>query len=169
MSSNEVICITTTPEKVKLNDRIAIWIVGKVSTLTCAFAFAVLALIGLRDVRTVTTFIQWLSQTFIQLVMLSILSLAGDIAQKALDKVLVFIKQVLLELREMLVYVKELLVGMKEMLARMEEHEILMQAMLESLARIENRNSETLDKLETEVDEILIEEMEESERKIEPH
>jgi hypothetical protein len=62
-----------------MNDRIAMFIVKRVSTMWCAYFFAILAMIGLANVNSITAMVQWTSQTFIQLVMLSVLAVAGDL------------------------------------------------------------------------------------------
>lgn len=58
-----------------LNDRIAIALTKGVGSMTCAYIFAVLALLGLPGLLppVVAQWVQWISQTFIQLVMLSII------------------------------------------------------------------------------------------------
>jgi hypothetical protein len=59
------------------NDRIALLITRAVSTMACAYIFAVLAIIGFPGWgATPTQWVQWISQTFIQLVMLSILAVS---------------------------------------------------------------------------------------------
>jgi hypothetical protein len=59
------------------NDRIALVLTAAVGTMWCAYAFAVLALLAL---------IQWLSQTFIQLVMLSVIMVGQAILSRAADR-----------------------------------------------------------------------------------
>lgn len=58
----------------KFNDWIAIKLTSLVGSMICAYAFAVLAIIGFPyGSKTLSAYIQWVSQTFIQLVMLSVI------------------------------------------------------------------------------------------------
>ena len=59
-----------------------------VGTMWCAYAFAVLALVVLPDAihGGVLTLVQWVSQTFIQLVMLSVIMVGQNILGRASDK-----------------------------------------------------------------------------------
>jgi hypothetical protein len=59
-----------------------------VGTMWCAYAFAVLALIALPQAITGGTLsiIQWISQTFIQLVMLSVIMVGQNLLGAASDK-----------------------------------------------------------------------------------
>ncbi len=55
----------------------------------CAYAFAVLALLALPDAlasNSLLPLIQWLSQTFIQLVMLSVIMVGQNVQSRASDK-----------------------------------------------------------------------------------
>jgi uncharacterized membrane protein len=62
------------------NQRIAIWLTKSVGTMLCAYAFAVLAIIGFPGLQaTPTQYVQWLSQTFIQLVMLSVIMVGQSV------------------------------------------------------------------------------------------
>jgi hypothetical protein len=54
-------------------DRLAVWLTKAVGTMWCALAFALLALAGLPAALKAGSFVAWLSQTFIQLVMLSVI------------------------------------------------------------------------------------------------
>ncbi len=78
----------TADEHVGVNGRIALTLTTAVGTMWCAYAFAVLALVVLPDaIRGGTlTLIQWVSQTFIQLVMLSVIMVGQNILGKASDK-----------------------------------------------------------------------------------
>jgi hypothetical protein len=74
-----------------LNDRIASVITNGVSTMWCAYVFAILAIIGFPGLHaSPTQYVQWVSQTFIQLVMLSILAVSqgqiGDHQQLVADE-----------------------------------------------------------------------------------
>jgi hypothetical protein len=71
-----------------LNGRIALVITKGVGTMWCAYAFTVLALIALPPAISggILTTIQWLSQTFIQLVMLSVIMVGQNLLSAASDK-----------------------------------------------------------------------------------
>lgn len=70
------------------NARIALLLTRAVGTMWCAYAFAVLALLVLPDAIKggMLTLIQWVSQTFIQLVMLSVIMVGQNIMGRASDK-----------------------------------------------------------------------------------
>jgi hypothetical protein len=57
------------------NRRLALTLSGGVSTMECAYLFALLALLGFPGLHaTPQQLVQWFSQTFIQLVMLAVIS-----------------------------------------------------------------------------------------------
>ena len=70
------------------NGKIALLLTRAVGTMWCAYAFALLALLVLPDAIKggLLTLIQWVSQTFIQLVMLSVIMVGQNILGKASDK-----------------------------------------------------------------------------------
>lgn len=70
------------------NGRIALLLTKGVGTMWCAYAFAGLALIALPQAITGGTLalIQWVSQTFIQLVMLSVIMVGQNLLSAASDK-----------------------------------------------------------------------------------
>lgn len=74
--------------QVGVNGRIAIVLTTVVGTMWCAYAFAILALLVLPDAihGGLLTLIQWVSQTFIQLVMLSVIMVGQNILGQASDK-----------------------------------------------------------------------------------
>jgi hypothetical protein len=79
----------TADEHVGLNGRIALTLTTAVGTMWCAYAFAILALIALPDALRsggLLPLIQWLSQTFIQLVMLSVIMVGQNVQSRASDK-----------------------------------------------------------------------------------
>ena len=78
----------TTDEHVGFNGKVALALTTAVGTMWCAYAFAVLALIVLPDAVKggMLTTIQWISQTFIQLVMLSVIMVGQNILSRASDK-----------------------------------------------------------------------------------
>lgn len=70
------------------NDRVALAVTNGVSTMWCAYLFAVFACITLPDAIAggFKTFVPWLAQTFIQLVLLSIIMVGQKIqAQQTID------------------------------------------------------------------------------------
>ena len=79
----------TTDEHVGFNGKVALILTTTVGTMWCAYAFAVLALIALPSAikdGSLLAIIQWISQTFIQLVMLSVIMVGQNILGKASDK-----------------------------------------------------------------------------------
>ena len=78
----------TRDEHVGLNGRIALLITNGVGTMWCAYIFAIIALISLPDAingGTATT-ISWIAQTFLQLVLLSVIMVGQKVAAEASDK-----------------------------------------------------------------------------------
>lgn len=75
-------------QHVGVNGRIALTLTNVVGTMWCAYAFAMLALVVLPEALRggLLTSIQWVSQTFIQLVMLSVIMVGQNILGKAQDK-----------------------------------------------------------------------------------
>ena len=73
-------------EHIGLNGKIAVALTNGVGTMWCAYAFAVLALIALPYVHSPLQWIQWISQTFIQLVMLSVIMVGQSVQGRAADK-----------------------------------------------------------------------------------
>jgi len=73
---------------VGINGRIALVLTAAVGTMWCAYAFAVLALLVVpQAIRGgLLTFVQWVSQTFIQLVMLSVIMVGQNILGQAADR-----------------------------------------------------------------------------------
>ena len=79
----------TTDEHVGINGKVALALTTIVGTMWCAYAFAVLAFFALPSAiqsGSVLQLIQWLSQTFIQLVMLSVIMVGQNILSRASDK-----------------------------------------------------------------------------------
>jgi hypothetical protein len=79
----------TADEHVGFNGRFALLITTVVGTMWCAYAFAMLALVALPSaIRSgdPLQLVQWISQTFIQLVLLSIIMVGQNILGKASDK-----------------------------------------------------------------------------------
>ena len=78
----------TTDENVGFNGKVALILTTVVGTMWCAYAFAMLALVALPQAAGggSLALIQWLSQTFIQLVMLSVIMVGQNILSRASDK-----------------------------------------------------------------------------------
>jgi hypothetical protein len=77
----------TNDEQVGINGKIGLAVTTVVGTMWCAYAFALLALVVLPDAaKSPLLLVQWISQTFIQLVMLSIIIVGQNIQGKAADK-----------------------------------------------------------------------------------
>jgi hypothetical protein len=79
----------TTDEHVGFNGKVALILTTVVGTMWCAYAFAVLALVALPSAiqgGRLLDLIQWISQTFIQLVMLSVIMVGQNILGRASDK-----------------------------------------------------------------------------------
>lgn len=72
----------------RFNDWLAISVTNVVGTMWCAYAFAILALISLpAAVRGGTaTLIAWIAQTFLQLVLLSIIMVGQKVAAEKSDR-----------------------------------------------------------------------------------
>ncbi|GAC1629120.1 MAG: hypothetical protein NVS4B2_10850 [Chloroflexota bacterium] len=70
-----------------LNGRIALLLTKGVGTMWCAYAFAALALVALpQALGSPLLLVQWISQTFIQLVMLSVIMVGQNLLSAASDK-----------------------------------------------------------------------------------
>ena len=71
-----------------LNGRIAVGLTTVVGTMWCAYAFALLALVALPSAWNggALTLVQWVSQTFIQLVLLSVIMVGQAVQALAADK-----------------------------------------------------------------------------------
>lgn len=79
---------TTVAEHVGVNGKIALALTTAVGTMWCAYAFAALALLVLPEAMSggLLAFVQWVSQTFIQLVMLSVIMVGQNVLGRAADK-----------------------------------------------------------------------------------
>lgn len=78
----------TRDEHVGLNGRLAVFITGLVGTMWCAYLFAAIALISLpAAIRGGTApLVSWVAQTFLQLVLLSVIMVGQKVAAAASDK-----------------------------------------------------------------------------------
>ena len=72
----------------RFNDWLAVKITNIVGTMWCAYAFAALAFVSLPDAIRGgrATLISWIAQTFLQLVLLSIIMVGQNIAAKKSDR-----------------------------------------------------------------------------------
>lgn len=78
----------TVHERVGFNGRVAMIITNAVGTMWCAYAFAALALVSLpAAIRGGTApLIAWIAQTFLQLVLLSVIMVGQKVSAAASDK-----------------------------------------------------------------------------------
>lgn len=78
----------TKHEHVGFNGRLAMIITNAVSTMWCAYIFAGIALISLPAAINggTATLIAWIAQTFLQLVLLSVIMVGQKVAAEASDK-----------------------------------------------------------------------------------
>jgi hypothetical protein len=78
----------TADGQVGFNGRFALLITTIVGTMWCAYAFAMLALVALPSALKLgpLAIVQWVSQTFIQLVLLSIIMVGQNLLAKASDR-----------------------------------------------------------------------------------
>jgi hypothetical protein len=79
---------TIAKEHTGFNGWLAVKITNLVATMWCAYAFAILAFISLPDaIKTGTAaLVAWIAQTFLQLVLLSIIMVGQKVAAAASDK-----------------------------------------------------------------------------------
>ncbi|MEI6316286.1 MAG: hypothetical protein WCO65_00990 [bacterium] len=78
----------TRHEHTGINGKIALAITGMVSTMWCAYLFAILAFVSLPAAIAggTATLISWIAQTFLQLVLLSVIMVGQKVAAAASDK-----------------------------------------------------------------------------------
>jgi len=78
----------TKDEHVGFNGRLAVLITKMVGTMWCAYIFAVIALISLPAAIQggTATLVSWVAQTFLQLVLLSVIMVGQKVAAAASDK-----------------------------------------------------------------------------------
>lgn len=73
----------------RFNSWFAVKVTNGVGTMWCAYAFAVIALISLPQAissHSVVTLVSWVSQTFLQLVLLSVIIVGQNVLAAAADK-----------------------------------------------------------------------------------
>lgn len=75
-------------EHLGFNGRLALLVTNLVGTMWCAYLFAIIALIGLPDAISggTSTLITWMAQTFLQLVLLSVIMVGQKVSAEASDK-----------------------------------------------------------------------------------
>jgi len=75
-------------EHIGFNGRLAILITNTVGTMWCAYIFGILALLSLPDAIRggMAPLIAWIAQTFLQLVLLSVIMVGQKVAAAASDK-----------------------------------------------------------------------------------
>ncbi|MFA6354238.1 MAG: hypothetical protein WCX12_00965 [Candidatus Paceibacterota bacterium] len=78
----------TKREQVGFNGRLALFITSAVGTMWCAYLFAVIAFISLPEAFQggTSALISWVAQTFLQLVLLSVIMVGQKVAARASDK-----------------------------------------------------------------------------------
>lgn len=78
----------TKHELIGFNGKLAVIITNMVSTMWCAYIFAAIALISLPTAVAggTATLITWIAQTFLQLVLLSVIMVGQKVAAQASDK-----------------------------------------------------------------------------------
>jgi hypothetical protein len=72
----------------KLNEAIAVYITERVGTMWCAYAFTCLALISLPAAihSGIATLIAWIAQTFLQLVLLPLIMVGGNVLNRKTEE-----------------------------------------------------------------------------------
>jgi hypothetical protein len=73
----------------RFNARFAVKVTDGVGTMWCAYAFAALALVSLPEAissHSAVTLVSWISQTFLQLVLLSVIIVGQNVLAAAADK-----------------------------------------------------------------------------------
>ena len=72
----------------KFNNKFAIILTNMVSTMACSYVFAAIALISLPEAINggIATFIAWFAQTFLQLVLLSVIMVGQEIQSKKTER-----------------------------------------------------------------------------------
>ena len=69
-----------------INDWLALRITNAVGSMWCAYAFVALALYGMPHDGSVNTWVQWISQTFLQLTLLSVIMVGQGVQGKESEK-----------------------------------------------------------------------------------
>lgn len=75
-------------EQIGFNGRLALLITSAVGTMWCAYLFAIIALVSLPSAIQggIASLISWIAQTFLQLVLLSVIMVGQKVAAQASDK-----------------------------------------------------------------------------------
>lgn len=79
---------TTRDEHTGFNGKLAVLITNMVSTMWCAYLFALIALISFPNAvhGGIPTLVPWVAQTFLQLVLLSVIMVGQKVSVQASDK-----------------------------------------------------------------------------------
>ena len=85
---NRVGARLTSDEHVGFNGRLAMLVTNLVGTMWCAYLFAIIAFISLPSAIQAGTasLVSWIAQTFLQLVLLSVIMVGQKVAARASDK-----------------------------------------------------------------------------------
>jgi hypothetical protein len=134
----------------RFNEKLAVWSVSAVATMTCAYLFAILAMIAFPQALHDSfdggfkplPLVEWFSQSFLQLVLLSVIMVGQNIQARSTERkseeqynavmeILADMREEHVERREMLLDVRTLTTGLMTMLAEMrtehaERHQILL-------------------------------------------
>ena len=78
----------TKDEHIGINGRIAVFVTNVVGTMWCAYVFSIIAFISLPDSIKAgrAAIVSWIAQTFLQLVLLSVIMVGQKVAAAASDK-----------------------------------------------------------------------------------
>ena len=88
LSTMEFQPVNVSEEKLHFNERLAMKLTLIVSNMLCAYAFLMLAIVGFPPAGSpVGSYVQWFSQTCIQLVFLPILSITASVTSRRQDKI----------------------------------------------------------------------------------
>jgi hypothetical protein len=120
-----------------LNGRVATFLTRAVGTMWCAYAFGLLALVALPEALgkgSLLPLVDWLSQTFIQLVLLSVIMVGQGILGMAADR------------RSEMTYqdAEATFHETEQIQAHLEAQDRVLNALLEKLARLEAAQATTL-------------------------
>lgn len=134
----------------RFNEKLALWSVTAVATMTCAYLFAILALVALPQALHDSftggfqplPLVDWFSQSFLQLVLLSVIMVGQNIQARSSERkgeeqynavmeILADMREEHVERRETLIDVRTLTTGLMMMLEEMRvEHGERHQALL---------------------------------------
>jgi hypothetical protein len=137
----------------KFNERFAMWATTSVSTMTCAYLFAIIAIVALPQAIHDTfsngfqplPLVSWLSQSFLQLTLLSIIMLGQELQSRDAEKRSVeqynAVMETLADMRKLMTEEDEILADEDAALVCQEQEKVNMAMIASLLARIEARLS----------------------------